>query len=118
MVPNRHVCGIFTRLQSSTIGVFANFGKTFSVLIYMKLINNSSTLQKADVVVGLREDQVESTKAIDENWMVNGNWGVIQFCPKLLHCDLHHSFLFRFSSRSLSITYCKKSVNELNSVLL
>ena len=26
MVPNRHVCGIFTRLQSSTIGVFANFG--------------------------------------------------------------------------------------------
>ena len=84
MVPNRHVCGIFTRLQSSTIGVFANFGKTFSVLIYMKLINNSSTLQKADVVVGLREDQVETTKAMDESWMVNGNWGVIQFCTKVV----------------------------------
>ena len=50
----------------------------------MKFMKNFSTLQKADVVVGLREDQVETTKAMDESWMVNGNWGVIQFCTKVV----------------------------------
>ena len=50
----------------------------------MKFINNSSSLQKADVVVGLREDQVKVTEAMDEKWMVNGNWGVIQFCTKVV----------------------------------
>ena len=50
----------------------------------MKFMNNSSTLQKADVVVGLREDQVETTKAMDDNWMVNGSFGVIQFCTKVV----------------------------------
>jgi len=37
---------------------------------------------KADVVVGLREGQASSAKEADKDWMVNGNWGLIQFCAK------------------------------------
>jgi len=34
---------------------------------------------KADVVVGLSEGQAENLSTMDKQWMVTGNWGVIQF---------------------------------------
>ena len=34
---------------------------------------------KADVVAGLDEGQAEHLSAEDKDWMINGNWGVIQF---------------------------------------
>jgi hypothetical protein len=39
---------------------------------------------KADVVTGLTDGQVESTHDLDSNWMVNGEWGIIQFCNKIV----------------------------------
>jgi len=34
---------------------------------------------KADVMVGLEQDQAEMTAKKDPNWMVTGQWGVLQF---------------------------------------
>ncbi len=39
--------------------------------------------QKADVVTGLKEGQAEFAQGQDDKWMVNGNWGVIQFCTAI-----------------------------------
>jgi len=36
---------------------------------------------KADVVTGLSEGQAESAQSLDEKWLINGEWGVIQLCP-------------------------------------
>ncbi|MEA3351123.1 MAG: damage-control phosphatase ARMT1 family protein [Chloroflexota bacterium] len=35
---------------------------------------------KAELICGLRPGQAESVAAEDPNWMVNGRWGVVQFC--------------------------------------
>ena len=35
---------------------------------------------KADVIVGLRDGQAETLKALDVNWMLEGNWAVISYC--------------------------------------
>lgn len=35
---------------------------------------------KADVVTGLSEGQAENAQSQDENWLINGEWGVIQSC--------------------------------------
>lgn len=37
---------------------------------------------KSDVLVGLPEGRDEEVKAQDEDWLVNGNWGVINACLK------------------------------------
>lgn len=37
---------------------------------------------KADVVTGLEAGQAENLYTQDKEWMVNGNWGVIQFAPR------------------------------------
>ena len=34
---------------------------------------------KADVMVGLEAGKAEETAAIDKEWMVSGEWGVVQF---------------------------------------
>ena len=34
---------------------------------------------KADVMVGLQENQAEETSKRDPTWMVTGQWGVIQY---------------------------------------
>jgi len=34
---------------------------------------------KADVMVGLEPGQAEETSRVDPNWMVNGEWGVVQY---------------------------------------
>ena len=51
---------------------------TDNLLIFFKSL--FSLLQKADVITGLSEGQAETSAALDENWLVNGQWGVIQFC--------------------------------------
>jgi len=38
---------------------------------------------KADVITGLAEGQADSAAAIDEKWLVDGEWGVIQYCPRI-----------------------------------
>ncbi len=38
---------------------------------------------KAEVVVGLSEDQIRKAKRKDPDWMVDGRWGVIQFAPPM-----------------------------------
>lgn len=38
---------------------------------------------KADLVTGLAEGKAESVQKQDENWMINGNWAVIEFCKSL-----------------------------------
>jgi len=35
---------------------------------------------KADVVTGLSEGQAENAQSLDEKWLTNGEWGLIQFC--------------------------------------
>lgn len=37
---------------------------------------------KCDVLVGLPEGKAEEIKAIDKDWMINGNWAVINACFK------------------------------------
>jgi len=54
---------------------------------------------KADVVTGLTEGQAETTSLSDENWMVNGTWGVIQFAPA------------NVSSNHSSTTNCQYEIN-------
>lgn len=39
---------------------------------------------KSDVVAGLKPGQAEETKAKDSDWMIQGNWGVISFCDKVV----------------------------------
>lgn len=39
---------------------------------------------KADIVCGLKEGVAEITEAKSEDWLVTGNYGVIQFCDKVL----------------------------------
>ena len=34
---------------------------------------------KADVMVGLEAGKAEETAVMDKNWMVSGEWGVVQF---------------------------------------
>ena len=41
------------------------------------------SLQKADVVTGLSEGQADKLSEEDPNWMINGEWGVIQFCGRI-----------------------------------
>ena len=41
-----------------------------------------SCFQKADVVTGLAEGQAEEITNKDPKWMINGEWGLIQMCPK------------------------------------
>jgi len=36
---------------------------------------------KADVVTGLAKGQAEQLNLQDRDWMINGNWGLIQFAP-------------------------------------
>ena len=38
---------------------------------------------KADVVVGLGDGKAKELQAIAENWMVSGEYAVVQFCEKL-----------------------------------
>eukprot|EP00088_Acartia_fossae_P041886 TRINITY_DN4384_c0_g1_i1.p1 TRINITY_DN4384_c0_g1~~TRINITY_DN4384_c0_g1_i1.p1 ORF type:complete len:442 (-),score=79.47 TRINITY_DN4384_c0_g1_i1:201-1526(-) len=38
---------------------------------------------KADVVAGLAEGQAETANSTDKQWMINGNWGVIQYAGLL-----------------------------------
>lgn len=38
---------------------------------------------KAEVVVGLSEDQIRKAEREDTDWMVDGRWGVIQFAPPM-----------------------------------
>ena len=45
------------------------------IIIYLILIQ-----QKADVVTGLSEGQAENAQSLDEKWLTNGEWGLIQFC--------------------------------------
>lgn len=38
---------------------------------------------KADLVVGLKEGKAEELQAVNDKWMVTGEYGVIQFCKKI-----------------------------------
>jgi len=62
---------------------------------------------KADVVVGLVEGQAAKARDSDTDWMINGNWGLIQFCDKRERLHFCHSphfvtlFVKKMSKKSL-----------------
>lgn len=37
---------------------------------------------KAEVVVGLPPGTAEAVAEVDKQWLVDGNWGVVQFAPR------------------------------------
>jgi len=55
-------------------------------LIFIKGFLPSAVLSlrtaKADVMVGLNAGQAEMITKVDNQWMVNGQWGVVQFAKK------------------------------------
>lgn len=37
---------------------------------------------KADVIAGLQPGEAEALTEVDEQWQVNGKWGVVQFAAR------------------------------------
>lgn len=49
------------------------------VVGYLPLPLAALRVFKGDIVAGLPEGRAEELKVVDPDWMVNGNWGLVQF---------------------------------------